>query len=93
MHSPLTLYASLLSPSKSVSHTLARSKGYIHVVQTSGYNPGKAVGAKVTVLSPDGTTLELSEGDGAYVTASAGTELQVNNVGDRVTEILLFDLE
>ncbi|KAK7687750.1 hypothetical protein QCA50_008968 [Cerrena zonata] len=93
VHSPLTLYASLLSPSKSVSHALAQSKGYIHVVQTSGYNPGKATGAKVNIISSDGTTLELSEGDGAYVTASAGTELQVNNVGDKVAEVLLFDLE
>ena len=35
----------------------------------------------------------LSEGDGAYVAASAGTVLQGENVGDRVAEILLFDLE
>lgn len=93
VHSPLSLYATLLSPSKSISHTLAQSKAYIHVVQTSGYNPEKATGATVKVTSSDGAALELSEGDGAYVTAPAGTVLKGENVGDRVAEVLLFDLE
>jgi hypothetical protein len=67
-------------------------KAYIHVIQTSGYNPSEAAGASVKVTG-EGATLELKEGDGAYLYGDAGTELKVENTGDRIAEVLLFDVE
>ncbi|GBE86338.1 pirin domain-containing protein [Sparassis crispa] len=99
VHSPLSLYATLLSPSASLSHTFSPEvagsrKAYIHVAQTSGYNPTKTPGGTtVRVAGSDGATAELREGDGAYVMGEAGKELKFENVGDRVAEIVLFDLE
>ena len=87
VHSPLTLYASLLSKGKSLSQPITGSKGYIHVVQTSGYNTAASSGAEIKV---DGQTLK--EGDGAYMYIVTG-KVEVENVGDRTAEILLFDLE
>ncbi|TFK90845.1 pirin domain-containing protein [Polyporus arcularius HHB13444] len=93
VHSPLDLYATLLSQGKKLSHVFGRQKGYIHVVQTSGYNTKEASGAHVRVSGTDGGPVDLKEGDGAYISAAPGEELVVENVGDRVAEILLFDLE
>ena len=97
VHSAITLYASLVSPSTTLSHTLPVAgnplprKAYVHLVQTSGYNPEKAGGAKVKLTGPDGNAVELAEGDGVYVMGDPGTKLDLENVGDRVAEILLFD--
>ncbi|KAI0077738.1 RmlC-like cupin [Panus rudis PR-1116 ss-1] len=91
VHSPLTLFATILSPSKSLDYKLERPKGYIHVVQTSGYHTGKATGGTVKV-SGSGKSFELREGDGAYLSGADG-EVKLENVGDRATEILLFDLD
>jgi len=97
VQSPLNLYATLLSPSKTVTHTFLPGtparKGYIHVVQTSGYNPGESAGAHIKVSGPDGAQIELKEGDGAYIYAQSGDGLVVENVGDKVAEVLLFDIE
>lgn len=98
VHSPLSLYASLISPSTTLAHILPSSgvsprKAYVHVVQTSGYNPRKATGAQVTLRGPDGSSLALSEGDGAYIMGDTGATLEVHNSGDRVAEVLLFDVE
>lgn len=98
MHSRLSLYATLLSPSASLPHAFptdgpgALRKVYVHIVQTSGYNPEAAGGATVRV-SGDGASVELREGDGAYIVGEAGKEMKVENAGDRVAEILLFDVE
>ncbi|KAF8199055.1 RmlC-like cupin domain-containing protein [Pholiota molesta] len=68
VQSPLTLYATLLGPGKSLARPLEGKKGYIHVVQTSGYNEGPAKGA----------TLTLREGDGAYIfVGKAGNSLVI----------------
>ncbi|KAI8985615.1 RmlC-like cupin [Trametes punicea] len=98
VHSPLNLFATLLSPGKSLSHAFFKSsgaqrKGYVHVVQTSGYNPGEATGAHVRVLGSEGGPVELREGDGAYIMAAPGEEVTVENVGDKVAELLLFDMD
>jgi len=98
VQSPLTLFATLLSPSKTVTHTFGTvtpgsRKGYIHVVQTSGYNEGASTGAHIKVSGPDGVQIELKEGDGAYIYAQSGDGLVVENVGDKVAEVLLFDIE
>ncbi|KAF7309378.1 RmlC-like cupin [Mycena indigotica] len=69
-------------------------KGYIHVVQTSGYNTGAAAGASIRVIGAPGVESELKEGDGAYLHFdNGGVELKVENIGDKTGEILLFDLE
>jgi len=98
VHSPLTLFVTLLSPSISLKHTFLEGptkerKGYIHVVQTSGYNTKAATGATVKVTGEGGAELELKEGDGAYILGESGKELKVENVGEKVAEVLLFDLE
>jgi quercetin 2,3-dioxygenase len=98
VQSPLTLFATLISPSTTLTHTFLDGqrkarKGYIHVVQTSGYNTKAATGAHVRVSGDNGVELELKEGDGAYIFAEPGKELTVENIGDKVSEVLLFDLE
>lgn len=94
VQSPLTLYATLLGPGKSLVRPLEGKKGYIHVVQTSGYNEGPAKGATVKISSKDGDELTLREGDGAYIfVGKAGNSLVVENDGDSTAEILVFDLD
>ncbi|KAJ7780084.1 RmlC-like cupin domain-containing protein [Mycena maculata] len=93
VQSPLTLYATLLSDGKSLKQTIKGSKGYIHVVQTSGYNTNVATGAAIRVIGAPGVEVELKEGDGAYLHFSKSGELTVENIGDKTAEVLLFDLE
>jgi len=93
VHSALTMYASLLSPTTKLEKPIQGTKGYVHVVQTSGYNVGKATGAKVKISSGD-AEVTLREGDGAYIfVENAGNALEVENVGDSVAEVVLFDIE
>lgn len=94
------MFATLLSPGTTLPHTLPAAaapaqqrKAYIHLVQTSRYNPGKPDGAAVKLTGPDGASFVLREGDGAYIMGGAGATLHVANEGDRVAEIILFDLE
>lgn len=91
VHTPLYLYATLLAPGKTVQHNLKMSKGYLHVVQTSGYNTEASKGNKIKVNGG----LELSEGDGAFVTRTGdpGETVTVENIGDGEAELLLFDLD
>ena len=96
VQTPLRLYATIISPGKSVTHSLhgasngiSDSKAYLHVIQTSGYNKGKASGALVKVND----NMNLSEGDGAFSTGAKGQTLTIENIGDVPAEVLLFDLE
>jgi len=99
VHSPLTLYATLLSPLTTLSHDFTSAseyhrKGYIHVVQTSGYNTGNSSGAHIKVSGADGVEIELKEGDGAYMDVYGNeATVVVENLGDKVAEVLLFDLQ
>ncbi|KAJ7065482.1 RmlC-like cupin domain-containing protein [Mycena amicta] len=94
VQSPLTLYATLLSDGKSLTQTMNGKKGYIHVVQTSGYNTKEASGAAIRVVGAPGVETELKEGDGAYIHFdNGGVEVKVENIGDKTAEVLLFDLE
>ena len=95
VQSPLTLYSTLVSPGKSLSHRFSTgtTKGYIHVIQTSGYNSGTAKGATVRVSGGGDVEAELREGDGAYITLKNKKDLQVENVGAGITEVLLFELD
>ena len=103
VQAPVTLSATLISPSVSLPHIFPvktgasdirtnERKAYIHIVQSSGYNTNAASGATIKVSSGS-STVELREGDGAYIWGEAGKELTVENVGDRVGEVLLFDVE
>lgn len=88
----LSTWAGILTPGKVVEHTLQDTpggrKGYIHVVQTSGYNTGASKGARVKVNGG----LELGEGDGSFVSAPGGQKLEIENVGSTNAEILVFDI-
>jgi redox-sensitive bicupin YhaK (pirin superfamily) len=94
VHSPLSLRATLLSPGRSLSHEISApsSKAYVHVAQTSGYNANKASGNTVRVYAPGTQDAILQEGDGLYITSPNGSTVSVENTGESVAEILLFDL-
>ncbi|KZS94552.1 pirin domain-containing protein [Sistotremastrum niveocremeum HHB9708] len=89
VHSPLTLFATIISPSKSVVHTLGSKKVHIHVVQTSGYNTGKSSGASIRL---NGST-SISEGDAVFGTGEPGDKIEIENTGDIPAEVLVFDLD
>ncbi|TFK97534.1 RmlC-like cupin domain-containing protein [Pterulicium gracile] len=94
VHSPINLYATLISSSTTLTHTFENRKGYIHIIQKSGYNVGKGRGAQIKVSGVEGANeLVVREGDGVYVQAEKGAEVRVENVGDVVGEVLLFDIE
>lgn len=96
VHSPLYMFATILEPGKTIKHTLKKPsddvelrKGYIHVIQTSGYNKGTATGNTVSLNDE----LKLAEGDGAFITGPEGGEITIVNVGNSPAELLLFDLD
>lgn len=96
VQSKLTLYATLVEPGKRVEQRLAGTKGYVHVVQTGGFNRGRANGAAVRAGGAGAADekLEMREGDGSYVALDGkGATFVVENVGDLTAEVLLFDLE
>lgn len=94
VQSPLTLFSTLLSPGTTLPHTFeaGSTKGYIHVIQTSGYNTGSAKGAAIKISGEGEQGTVLKEGDAAYISVNDAKELKVENVGDSVAEILLFEL-
>ncbi len=93
VQSALTLYASIMSPGKTLERPLQGPKAYIHVIQTSGYNAQTSQGAAVKISGPGYDELELKEGDGAYIfVGESGNALKVENVGDKKAEVLVFDL-
>lgn len=89
VNSPVELWATLLSPGKTITRPLPSSprRCYVHVIQSSGYHKGPAVGGTVLV---NGETLR--EGDGAFVFGQ-GAELVLANTGNIRAEILVFDFE
>jgi len=93
IHAGVSVFASILSPGATVTHTYpansVQRKAYILVIQTSGYNTGPATGARVKLNGG----LELSEGDGVFATGGDGDKIEIENVGDRPGEILVFDIE
>lgn len=92
VHSPLDVFATILSSTASLSHTARRTRVYAHLIQGSGYNTGAATGATVEVEAGS-DSVQLREGDGVYITLTPGTKVEVQNVGDRDGELLLFDTE
>ena len=76
---------------KALNRPLEGKKSYVHVIQTSGYNERQATGDSV---KEGGDEVKLREGDGAYVDVKKrGAILEVENVGDRAAELVVFDLE
>jgi len=96
VHAQLSVYASILSPGKSLTHTFPAPgagqparKAFVHLIQTSGYNHKQANGAQVKLNGG----LELREGDGSFAAAPEGEKIEIENNGDRDAEVLVFDLE
>ena len=65
---------------------------YAHLIQRSGYNTGAATGAAVKI-DVGGNSVQLREGDGVYITLAPDAKVDVENVGDKDGELLLFDTE
>ncbi|KZP15133.1 hypothetical protein FIBSPDRAFT_935373 [Athelia psychrophila] len=79
-----------LSPTTPHTFDATNSKGYLwHAIQTSGYNPEAASGASMKITAPDAKAMVPI----SILNTKGGPELKVENVGDSVTQILLFDLE
>ena len=85
----MTLFATVLSPSKSVVHHFGAKKVHIHVVQTSGYNTGRSTGATIVL---NGSTI-LKEGDAVFGSGTEGSEINIENTGNVQAEVLVFDVE
>jgi len=92
VHSPLDVFATILSPATSLSHTAKHANVYAHLIQRSGYNTDAATGAEVKI-DVGGDSVQLREGDGVYITLDSGTKVEVENVGEKDGELLLFDTE
>ena len=101
IHSDLEMWASILSTKSKVSHELGKGtkRAYLHSIMKSGYRgPNQEAqdkfedgGAKLRVNGG----LVLEEGDGAFVTLKDGDgsrEIEVENVGEREAEWLLFEM-
>ena len=91
----LRLNVALISPGVSLPHITPKGlrKQYIHVIQTSGFNKGPAKGNSVVVRGKGGKEQTLKEGDGAYMMTDENRKIEIENNGDGVAEVLLFDLE
>jgi redox-sensitive bicupin YhaK (pirin superfamily) len=90
LHADLSMDASILSPGKSVTHEFVaegKRNVFVHLVM-SGKKQPKTGGAKIRVGD-----VELGEGDGAYITNATGPgKIEVESVGDKPAEFLLFDM-
>ncbi|KAL1404972.1 hypothetical protein Q8F55_008585 [Vanrija albida] len=108
IHAALNFFGSLLGSGKSLDHTLlprlkpspagAGKLVYVQLVQTSGYNPGKAPkdgkGGALVKVSLGGQEATLGEGDGVFIRgANTGDKLVVDNVGEKRAEVVLFEMD
>ena len=92
IHSPYTMYGSLLDKGVKLPLEMKGRKGYVHIVMMSGHNVGPAQGATVR-FSSGKKVVTLREGDGAYLDIPPNASvLVVENVGDRKAELLVFDI-
>ncbi|KZP12768.1 hypothetical protein FIBSPDRAFT_961089 [Athelia psychrophila] len=92
IRSALAVYATILPAgvSRARIFQLSSTKGYIHVVQTSGYNVGKAKGAKIKLAGSEGGA---AGGRRGAHDARGRREVRVQNIGSRAAEVLLFEIE
>lgn len=90
LQADVSMDASILSPGKQVRHELVAEgprKVFLHVVMSKRAQP-KEGGARIKI----GETV-LGEGDGAYVESVQGPGvIEIESVGDKPAEFLLFDM-
>ncbi|KAH7344370.1 RmlC-like cupin domain-containing protein [Pyrenochaeta sp. MPI-SDFR-AT-0127] len=89
LQADLSMDASILSPGKSVTHELVASgarKLFAQLIMSKRVQP-KEGGAKIKI----GDTV-LGEGDGAYIEANGPGKVDIESVGDKPAEFLLFDM-
>ncbi|KAM3423888.1 hypothetical protein BST61_g1284 [Cercospora zeina] len=89
IYADVSMDASILSPGKSVEHELVKEgerNVYLHLVMSERKQP-KTGGAKIKIGD-----VELGEGDGAFVKAKGPGKVQVESIGDKPAEFLLFDM-
>ncbi|BFZ64878.1 hypothetical protein YB2330_006031 [Saitoella coloradoensis] len=103
IHQDLAMYACILPPGETVTHTFGsfggkcnnKRKGYIQIAQSSGYvPPNEEVKSGVKILLNG--EVELGEGDTAYIDgATPGMEITIQNVGEKggkKAEFIWFDM-
>lgn len=99
IHATLTVYASILSPGKTVTHSFSNKKGYLHFPMVkSGYRGPKVAAPEgaptLTVTVAGQNDLKLVEGDGVYLDRVQGQEVTIKaGDGDAAAEFVLFDIE
>jgi redox-sensitive bicupin YhaK (pirin superfamily) len=89
-HADVSMSASILSPGKSVTHTLVAEGERKVLVQLvmSGKTQPKSGGARIKVGN-----VELGEGDGAFVEGAKGPgSITIESIGDKAAEFLVFDM-
>lgn len=90
LHADLSMSASILGPGKKVEHEIVKDGQrniYLHLVM-SGRTQPKEGGMKIKVGN-----VTLGEGDGAFVRGASGPgKIEVESVGDKPAEFLLFDM-
>ncbi|KAI9464511.1 pirin domain-containing protein [Lactarius psammicola] len=96
VQSDIAFWATVLSPDRTISREMPSKEGerkaYLQVVQTAGFNRGAGKGAHVRV-EIGGQSVEMREGDGAFVHANPREELRMSNLGSSTAEVLLFDVD
>ncbi|WRT68811.1 uncharacterized protein IL334_005791 [Kwoniella shivajii] len=105
INSPVHFFATLLSPTKSLTHTLLSSLNgrqgklfYIQVVQSSGFNTKSAAkdAQKTALIKVTGGKEEttLGEGDGVFIIGGkTGDEITIENLGKKAGEVVLFEMD
>lgn len=90
LHADLSMSASILSPGKKVTHEIVKEGKrniFLHVVMGGRTQP-KEGGMRIKVGN-----VTIGEGDGAFVRGAVGPgKLEVESVGDKPAEFLLFDM-
>jgi len=89
LHADLNMYASILSPGKTVEHEPVDDgkdrQVYLHVVMSDKEQPAEG-GAKIKVGN-----VVIGEGDGALL-QNLDKKIDIESVGEKPAEFLLFDL-
>ena len=89
LQADLSMDASILTPGKTVTHELVASgprKVFAQVVMSKRVQP-EAGGAKIKIGE-----MVLGEGDGAYIDMNGPGSLEIESVGEKAAEFLLFDM-
>lgn len=90
LQADLSMDASILSPGKKVVHSTVADgprKLYAQLIMNKRVQP-KEGGAKIKIGNAT-----LGEGDGAYIDSVVGpAKLEIESVGDKPAEFLLFDM-